>query len=58
MTHFQQTVTRVGLELDGVGVLRGGGVSRGGGVTRGGRVTRRYPRRRERKGGALLMMGD
>ena len=51
MTHFQQTVTRVGLELDGVGVMRGGGVSRGGGVTR------RYPSRREGRGGALFM-GD
>ena len=57
MTHFQQTVTWIGLELDGVGVMRGGGVSRGGGDIRGGGVTRRYPRRRERKGGALLM-GD
>ena len=51
MTHFQQTVTRVGLELDGVGVMRGGRVARGGGVAR------RYPRRRERKGGTLEM-GD
>ena len=49
MAHFQHTVTWVGLELDGVGVIRRGGVTRGGGVTR------RYPRRRERKGGALLM---
>ena len=45
MTHFQQTLTRVGLELNGVGVTRRGGVAR------------RYPRRRERRGGALLM-GD
>ena len=63
MTHFQQTVTRVGLELDGVGVSRGGWVTRGGGdirgggFTRGGGVTSRYPRRREGRGGALLM-GD
>ena len=42
-THVQQTITRVGLELNGAGVSRGGG------------VTRRYPRRRERKGGALSM---
>ena len=51
MTHFQQTVTWVGLELDGVGVVREGGDSREGGVTR------RYPKRREQRGGALLM-GD
>ena len=51
MTHFQQTVTWVGLELNGVGVSRGGWVSREGGVTS------RYPRRREGRGGALLM-GD
>ena len=49
MTHFQQTVTLVGLELDGVGVMRGGRVSRGVGVNR------RYPRRREMRGGAFLM---
>ena len=62
MTHFQQTVTRVGLELDVVGAMIVGGVARGvvnkGGVhTRGGGVTRRYLSMRESKGGALLM-GD
>ena len=36
MAHFQQTVTWVGLELDGAGVIREGGVSKGGGVTRSG----------------------
>ena len=35
MTHFQQTVTWVGLELEGAGVIREGGVSKGGGVIRG-----------------------
>ena len=36
MAHFQQTVTWVGLELEGAGVIREGGVSKGGGVTRSG----------------------
>ena len=34
MAHFQQTVTWVGLKLEGAGVVREGGVSKGGGVTR------------------------
>ena len=45
MTHFKYTVTWVGLELDGVGVIKRGGVSSGGGVSRGGGATRRYFRR-------------
>ena len=46
MAHFQQTVTWVGLKLNGAGVNRGGGVTKGcrvikeGGVTGGGGVTR------------------
>ena len=57
MAHFQQTVTWVGLELDAGGVTRGGGVTRVGGVTRGGGMTKGCPRRRESRGGALLI-GD
>ena len=62
VTHFQQMVTWVGLELDGAGVIRGdvnvigGGVSRGGGVTRGG-VTIRYLQSRK-SNGEVLLVGD
>ena len=67
VTHFQQMVTWVGLELDGAGVIRGdvnvigGGGSRGGGVTRGwvtrGGVTIRYSESRK-SNGAVLLVGD
>ena len=49
MAHFQWVVTWVGLELDVVGVTRGGGVNKGGGVTRWGGITRGD--RKVRRGG-------
>ena len=35
MAHFQQTVNRVGFELEGAGVIRGDGGVRGDGVMKG-----------------------